>query len=1833
MKKHVSRPGGLHTDNSPIDQPKNTTRFVLNGVNENDDGESNIISTEESNEACYELTSGYIPLNSLYIGDGNNIIFSVSEDELSSEIGIADQECNYTPLVNADFGFKLDQGVDATYRLRRGCERTIYWVDPKPRIVNIDGLDEYKDEAGNWKIESFNLFKRYSDVPIFYDIQEENGGALPPGAYIFTVQYLDDDLNPTEFITSSPKTVIYNDSTSKDYVDIRGSINSEEDKFNYGLTGKAIRLEMTNLDRDYPFYRIGIIQATSGTGQINKVEYSHEIPTEITSYTYTGQGMVDGTLEEIQANALSIDAAEHIEQLENKLLLHNTKGKQVNYCKLQRYASKIKSDIVFKQVILDKLGDSNPKSSTAAFEGLGYMPGEIESFGVVYVFDDGALSPVYHIPGRNPGYRSMMSENNACADTFYSDNSNCEDYWGVDSEGESLKNKNVRHHRFPLRSEVNKPLVKKTTATYAFKFNQIVLTVKGNYTPSSTSNFNMGGIDIAEVKVEYEVNGNLITHTSIIDKSLPVIETGLVKNLSGDKDSITITNITVNGLSPSESNDGLTYSAEVVISDKVVEENVHATEMFGIKFSNIERPSLEDTGGNKVVGYYIVKNKKDDANRTILDSGVVVPLLDEDYYVAHGHIFPNLDDNSKIKDDAFGLIHPEHKFKDKEYKYTTEFLHEGEFVKTGKSAISSVLTQDVMAGTSYDPEVARRKEKDSDGFSLNILTRDSGVTFRQKKGVFLNEEEIESVEYLDAVSGTNFKDVDDERKEIFNVSCDNKIGLIKGAAKKPFVKDTLPYVVMRRSLSNPYANFRYLPYYKQSKNVNIFPDEDNSPQETTVFAGDTYVTPMRYSTSFYFNIMLRRRKTKSGLFNIIVAVLAAAAAVVVAVVSLGLAAPVSAALVSIAAGLAFSQAAVGLKKEKLGRVYGDLYDNGLDNCVSDKDTKVYFGDEDDSSTRNPEDDEVQWMGETVTNLWFESTVNTSLRVGSLDGSPDFLDAPGVQAEGTDKIERTPQNELDSYFLDKITTLDPDADNGRLYQGFSNAEVYKYNTDYDIENNAKIFHHLGLEYDCCSDCTEEFKHRTHWSETSFQEELVDNYRLFLPNNYRDLHGETGEISNVYKMQNNLFIHTTEGLYHLPQNRQERVTGDIVSFIGTGEFFSVPPRRIVDSDNSTAGTRHKWGAVKTRNGILFMSIDETKIYLFDGQQLHPISDLLSKWFRKNMPFTAEQEYYQANKRKFPLSNSPFAKYGTGFISTYDTDKERFIITKKDYSFSADVLANADFHITEKNGQLILFKNYQATIEDYQNNGFDYQGLENGKMKFTKVYFDTRVEQRTYLESIPNKADIHIFLDESGSFGYRNEPDLKSIEDAADLWVAEFSTNNPEWTGNVYKYVDKSERWLRFPERIGTETYPGQNLADKDIVVISFVNESTPYGNGDGLKAVIPAPEDDYITDFNNFKQMYNLYNSFIGICYPIVFKDGRWADDGRGLLQQTLAAMKGTSYTAAELDAIGYNAALTQEQHQMLRSSLMGTNPYPDDGLENYGWIGKFTRNNIGEIIDAATFANDVNELLEGSQKEVTEEVTVRVPRTVTNYVEGEPQDAAMYANNSWTISYSLKTKQWVSWHSYLPNFYFHVPGKFYSWVQGRNQLWRHNKRGHYLNFYGNSHEHIIEYVSVSNALQTRLWEDISFQTEAQKYFEEYDEFNIVPDVSFNKVLLYNSRQISGLLDIKYKNNDLDNYFDNAISYDENSLLADNNEGDWSINGFRDMRGNNQLPMFKSDLLSRQDNYYIDKIVNQDVIDEDKPWTEMESFRDKYLSIRLIFDNFDNIKLLTKFTLENETPSQR
>ena len=1793
----VNIPGGLNTDTSLVNQPQGTTRFVMTGVNETIDGDLGFIANEESNAPCYTLPTGYLPMGKVYIGNEEHALLLANPNG-NSAIAIVEKDCRLIVIMHDEdqeekLGFSTEHQIDVTFRLRRGCERVLYWVAPKPGSYIIEKPEEFKNDSGQWDISKFNLFKTYKKIPEFTDINIiDGGGVLAPGSYNFSIQYLDEDFNPTEFITSTETIMIYNAPLTTTYRDIRGATKQSNAYLDYSNSNKAIKITINpdSLDTSFPFYRLAITEANAGSGEISDTKFTAEIATKNNVFIYTGNNYESsGTQAEITMFNQIIEKATSIEQIENRLVLGDVEGKQVNFCNLQKYASKITTDLVTRPVILSSLVDGNPKEPTVNCKEVGYMPGEIYSLGIVYIFDDNTLSPVYHIPGKSsfvannhvysPGTHvyPMSNVNNACEDTQYIDNDSCAsgDYWGKDFQGISLKGSAVRHHRFPLRTDLNIPFIEKTegnSSTNFVKRIQVQITStnfnKGPEVPNQLSlptlcetdttsplydeacssmyfppfsvelgyiqdsvphSFNYT-IDPVEWALGYQeplpssINKTLVSST-IIGTTITLDPTNFYERNENGTTTL-LTGTTSGGVFTSNvSPKGIVYKISFAESTEEYEDEIITSQLFGLKFSNIQVPALADTNGQKVIGYYIVRNERKEGEKTILDSGVLTSTLTNKNFVSHGLLFPALLNTSSVKKDIVSLINPEYKFNNSDYTALTSVIQQGKY-EPHKTIKSRTKIQDVLDGSGYVAGKHKDGERDEDGFSLHIKTRDVYTNYVPEDSFTISGTTgIKELFYLNALEDKIVLDKDNKPVDVFNLACDNKVGII--SLKQDLnasITTSLPYVYLYRANSNPYSNFRLEPYYKESKNPVYFGNDTISTTE--VFNGDSYITPMKYVNSIFYDNRIKQRAGKTSAWNYIAgAILIVVAVALQLIPGVGTAAGI--ALASVGAALIGASTALiisGIKQDAWNKAYNQLYKEGLRETITDE----YMQNDIVSGyaagfKKNPSDDEIQWLGDAV-NLWFESSVNMSLRHGATDNTPDFVNAPANVTQGTSYPENEreyfgirsvsseaipPTTPLDSHMVKKLTKLNAERKGGKEYLGLALAEMYLLNPDYKRRNKQKSYNHLPLEYDCCSDCVEKFPHRFHWSEQAFQEELTDNFRAFLPNNYKDLEGETGAITDIFRIQNNLYVHTEEGLWHCPQSFQERVTSDVISFIGTGEYFSIPPRKIVDDANSSAGNKHKWGRTKTKFGVLFPCHKEKKIYLFDGQNLKPISDNgMFSHFKKEMNFAIDEQSFSTSGVNYLHMNNPSNPIGVGYLSTYDTAKERLLITKKD--FSVNLPLDSGFIICEGSGNPVVITNAQSIIEAKTQLGWSYIGLEQCALKFKKTTLVPQTVTKEVTTYHPPVTTTQLI------------PGCAPYVVSASITVS--GSNN---TGGPlrfsYGYVDCAGNEIE----MGSGSVDYQSVTTVTVGVNSCSTEFFIHGDAD-----------------------------------PV----GNWD--------------------------IQYNPTL--DCNQVIETTIPGY----------------YTTQTVTEIEEAEVV-------------EYSTETGNAVPLN------------SVLVNNSWTMSYSLKRQDWIGAHPYLPSFYMHSQEKFYSW-NGGTDIYKHNIKGSYQTFYGTYYPFIIEYVDNPSPLSSKIYDWVLFQTEAKKYDAESEEYLDQRNITFNKVLFYNTEQISGVLTMVPKYNESANYLldqTKNLSATSGQIPIDRNERDWTINDMRDLRVDYTKPMFIKNIVDLQPNYYIDKIVNPDAIDINKDWTQLQSFRDKFLVVRLIFDTFADTRLIFNFSALDKKISER
>ncbi len=1296
LDSQVVRTNKINIDVHPTDQPKDAHRFALNAVIESKNGDFNVLSTEGANAISATLPTDFKTVGTTYMTD-HEVAVLAADSVGNSYIGIFNTESEIlTEHVNdsaqsAKLGFSLNNPIEVTYRKRRGCERTIYFAGKGiyPMNFSFDSPTDFQTSS-LWVPNKFRIQRIYESVPTFSNIETAEDGSLPAGSYEFAIRLLDSDFNPTEFINSTDTIIIYHDLVTRDFAQANGSTNLKSDLYNYSNTTKSISFELSTLDTNYPYYQIAVLEANAGTGNISAVKLSQVIPIEVETFKYTSDvGFLDITTEEVAQFNSIISSADHIEQIENRLVLANTEGFDVNLCKLQSYASQITASMISKTVVLNAMESvDNPKRPQVHNENLGYMPGEIYSFGISYLLDNYTVTPEYHIPGgAGLTLGNMAADNESDSDVYLNPTGSCDfDYWGVDANAVSLEAAPVRNHRFPTRSAAGLDFVTSlgggATITTSTVFLDATGPINGSYT---------GPTDLT-LTINYLLDGVPASNIVVIDSTALDIVGEELFTVSG----------VVTGIAVVETADGggffplLTYGTSVTAGVLDTGNELYTSDIMGISFDNILLPPADTLDGATVIGYYISRHRRDDDNKTIVDTGVLLPTVREelrtDRYVSHGLLMPvPIGGVSLTQKDVLALIHPEHKFHGKEYTSNITYRREGFFeLGSGGQRVDTRLVEDAQPGTSYDPARHKARDKDTDGFTLACLARDNQLDYTtDRDSTFIEPADVEQAFYMNALATTTIEDSTAADRDVFNLSTDNKIGFIQTNSQyldADFLT-RLPYVIMEKEVANPYSNFRVLPYYREHTTARLF---GGVTQSIDLYSGDTYISSMRYTNSVYVDTETPVRNNKSGFLRTLAGVLVGIASIVAAPITGG----------ASLAGLKLSASLIssGIKIAAANKAYTQDYDAGLKFTLSDTGTGDIF-----ASGTISNDDEIQWFSDTLTNLWFESSVNMNWRVKTTAEVKDFLNSPtGYQ-----------ENELADYLTNKITTPDPNNNDGLTYQGFSMAELYKINKDYERRRSAKINFHLPLEYDCCSPCREDFGTRIHYSEQAFQEELTDNFRVFLPNNYRDLEGETGNITAIKRMGKDLIIWTEEALWILPQNIEERITSDVISFIGTGSYFSIPPQKVMDdSSGRSAGCTDKWSIVKTPFGVAYASEQQGNFFSFNGQTVKNLSLTgVESYHRENIPFK------NVNQKEF-LRNAMGQEYACGIISAYDQRFERMIFTKKDWSFEENLITTTnlgDFKLLAYDNDLYVFENYDKEIADKLALNTVFQGVVDNEMIF--------------------------------------------------------------------------------------------------------------------------------------------------------------------------------------------------------------------------------------------------------------------------------------------------------------------------------------------------------------------------------------------------------------------------------------------------------------------------------------------------------------------------------------
>lgn len=228
--------------------------------------------------------------------------------------------------------------------------------------------------------------------------------------------------------------------------------------------------------------------------------------------------------------------------------------------------------------------------------------------------------------------------------------------------------------------------------------------------------------------------------------------------------------------------------------------------------------------------------------------------------------------------------------------------------------------------------------------------------------------------------------------------------------------------------------------------------------------------------------------------------------------------------------------------------------------------------------------------------------------------------------------------------------------------------------------------------------------------------------------------------------------------------------------------------------------------------------------------------------------------------------------------------------------------------------------------------------------------------------------------------------------------------------------------------------------------------------------------------------------------------------------------------------------------------------------------------------------------------------------ITKNVNDDPEQ-------SFTLSYDVERRVWRSFHDYIPNLYVWNRRNMYS-VKGSTVYLHDNSRGNYLNLHGQKRAAEIEF----NAVLPSVFEYDStiLDTEANKASGDYS-WIYNQKVTFNKVIIYNRNQCTGLINLIVSDDPDQNVY---LLDDPSNIQLKWQDKEWRFNQVNDYVIDASKPIFvDSDKCSPF------LILNEDNIDKGKSSTDgdwnIQRLSDKNVTYRLIFDSPESEQYLLYF----------
>lgn len=1796
---------GLNSDRIVSQLKEGSLTFAKNAMVENFDGNMVTYQNEQSNELCLTHKPGYVVIGQKNIVEQNRTIYFITNPITGdSEIGEKpNNSCTYTTIIASPcLNFNRSYPIKSVIVKTTNCSTQLYWTDNlNPRrwmdlddlpFVEIPNPSNENQPIKTDKVDCNKLLVQPNfSVPIIEPLSVETGGSLKMGSYQFAIQY--------------------SNSLGEGYTSFYGITNplgifeAKTSTFTDLPTTKAIKIRVSNIDTTglYDYFNLVVLETINST-TTSKLIGTFAIGARSTfDTTYTGntKSEIRLSIEEIFQMFPYYDLAADVTTSDNSLLWVDMSTKQ-----------KTALQSVFSQVKLKWVSYKVPYNS---FEGYingintgqlrSYLRDEVYTFEIAPVYDDGRVGEYYHIPG--PELRPI--------DTEIVDNDDSKEV--VENPCDTSKGR----QRWQVYNTATI-----TDLTDEYKQEGDSDCYKGSYQYGEFAGWRSSLKYPNNPDIWGSLAGQYIRHHKFPDCLVSPIH---------DSDHIYPLGVMIDAQS--------LYNA---VSQLPEDERSH---IVGFKIARANRYSNESIIAKGLL-FNVGKYTRD--NQSYYYPNYPLNDLRADPFISSSPVSPHSGDNSGNRLTGFG-DHSRRRFTfhgpntsfgsprgvDSGYLKleTVEYgKTKSHFVQVENNAKYKFLTSDAVRLAFAAGMASIAKFQISAGFPTGI-TASPGLELANAIPVFSatldvlrniasavnygwsfnsvgnytnslaipnNGNKLRAIQYGQYL-GSGFESVNDDLT--FNNYLRESSVYLRTTGNVPFAHEygapqdnsrfihseygcnTSPNNFYERDISAIYASIKRifddqygLIYSYESIDTGYYHllyDENNQPFRSlpTIFGGDTFINKfaLKRKHSFFLTTTVSQPDGTD-----------------IALDQLG---NVGYPIYYYSTGPKDISVDFSDLSDEINNIVDPAFWNILINLVSGGIRPIVSGL---IILSRIMEAYVSTIG--VPNVNLECTTTKVLNeVGT-----SYLYAYGIPyffVESDINVEyRQATNDREGDFYPHVTSDVPDRWLQQVNVPIVQDNTYNYNESYSKQIKETPITHLRPDFDPDKKCFTDFPNRVIYSQPSSLEETKNNWLIYRPISYKDLPKNYGAVTAIDGLEDRKVLVRFENKSLLYNVYQTVDTSTGTAFQGNPLMFSTPPLDFAETDTGYNGSQHKF-LLKTELGHVTVDSERGQVFMYRGNQLNDLSaNGMSKFFTENLPFAIKSYYPDAK-----IDNH----YNSiGLTGVYDAKYNRFLLTKRDYRpLRSDMRYNPDtdtYYLSQGK------KTVTTTKEVCDICPAGYTKVDNECQKVINVPA-TPISNPTNFE-VAKKTSFFLTRYGTALYSDYNVNGTGTYQMlTTPYWINQPNNlvNGPGNRTSIWNGLSENpiNQWVGFAVPINipeTKTYyigvSADNLA-RIRLDCNLLMQFDPYAMGNEHRIKDGYPNSNMVA----FEKWH---------IFPVTITAGLHYLQVEGMNQGDLGNFGCQIYSNTSADII----SATQDSDLDI---IFDTSNY--DGL---------TINTINytcpDIVGCSNVFYENNEYICKSVTSIpTTCITVTETKEVEDTFEVSLDDPNYFCNLSFTLSYSFSANAWVSFHSYIPNYYVQHPGHFETGINGvSSTVWEHNQALTFQRFYGKLEDYILEY-PVSYLPNEEILTGFRDYTSIFKY----DNINVYHEVDnqyFNKCVIYNSSQCSGIRNLVPRvQGNLSSYFQYPkIGSSTIDILVTKKDSMYQFNDIWDIVSNKTQAFYSRPCTVPS----LDKVFDVNLDYSSRSFNKPR-IRSKECLIRLMKTDSDQYKLVSKFAITQTTKS--